>query len=173
MWVRVPRPVLNMAKLIKPFTDKAIQRFWKKVQKRRWNQCWIWQGPVGSRGYGCFKFSCVNWQAHRIAYYLYYNEDPGDFCVCHSCDVPLCVNPRHLWLGTHTDNMQDMITKGRRVQPNVHGEKNPSSKLTQKQVNQIRKLYTTKKYTYMQLAEKFNVSYVTIHHIVTHKTWSL
>ena len=168
--VRVPPWILmyNSVQIL-PLTNKQIERFWAKVQIRRWNQCWYWQGK-NSR-YGCAWIHGHVIGAHRVAYAIATGKDPGELMVCHSCDDKLCVNPRHLWLGTHEDNMADMDIKGRRRQPDQRGEKNNSSRLTRKQVNQIRKLYTTKKYTFMQLASRFNVSYVTIHHIVTRKTW--
>ena len=160
--MKKPKPIL-------PLTDKDYRRFWKKVQKRRWNQCWYWVGKKAR--YGLFYLRGGHIGAHRVAYAISTGENPGDLYVCHSCDNQLCVNPRHLWLGTHSDNMADMDAKGRRVFRDQTGEKNPTAKLTQKQVNQIRKLRATKRFTYYELADMFNVSYVMIHQIVTKKTW--
>lgn len=173
VWVRVPPPILNTMKKalpILPLTDKDHHRFWKKVQRRRWNQCWIWMGKKSR--YGLFYLSGGGYVgAHRASYTIATGLDPGEMQVCHTCDNPLCVNPRHLWLGTDLDNIADMDKKGRRVNKGAPGEKNVHAKLTQKQVNRIRYLRATKNYTYYKLAGMFDVSLVTIHHIVTGKTW--
>lgn len=91
------------------------QRFWSKVAKT--DSCWLWKAGV-NKGYGQFAFSIhkhVPWmrQAHRVAWELSNGSIPAGLSVLHRCDVPLCVNPAHLFLGTHTDNMRDMVAKGR------------------------------------------------------------
>lgn len=91
------------------------QRFWAKVLKT--DTCWLWQGANKGPGkYGHLKFQDITTSAHRVAWILTYGPIPDDILVCHDCpdgDNPLCVNPAHLWLGTHADNAQDMVAKGR------------------------------------------------------------
>lgn len=71
--------------------------------------CWIWMRGATGDGYGSFR----GMRAHRYSWQMQYGEIPPDMDVLHRCDVPLCVNPDHLFLGTHTDNMRDKIAKGR------------------------------------------------------------
>lgn len=87
-------------------------RFENKVNKT--DSCWIWQGAIiKSRGYGSFRIGKDIKRAHVASFLIYNGEIQKGMCVCHSCDNPSCVNPEHLWLGTHDDNMKDMVKKGR------------------------------------------------------------
>jgi hypothetical protein len=81
-------------------------RFWEKVDMQGPDDCWEWTASTDRDGYGKFKAGKM-YQAHRIAYYLATNEDPGDLCVRHTCDNPPCCNPAHLRLGTNDDNAHD------------------------------------------------------------------
>jgi hypothetical protein len=85
------------------------------MSKMRVNECgcWMWEGSVSPQGYGQINVNGRTWGAHRMSYIAFHEDDPGDLLICHSCDVPLCVNPDHLWAGTATANMQDCISKGR------------------------------------------------------------
>ena len=91
-------------------------RFLKKFRKSK-NGCWNWIAGTNYSGYGTFYCTIngkrTNHAAHRYSYFLYNAKLPKDMFVCHKCDNPLCVNPDHLFLGTHQDNMQDMFEKGR------------------------------------------------------------
>jgi len=76
------------------------------------NGCWIWRGAISGR-YGGLRFNKKVHAAHRVSYEIFNEKHPGDLCVCHKCDVPLCVNPDHLFLGDQYDNMRDAAKKGR------------------------------------------------------------
>lgn len=90
-----------------------MERFWVKVSRRE-SGCWEWTASRFPKGYGRFRINGRTLQAHRIAYEMTYGPIPeGDWCVCHRCDNPPCVNPAHLFLGTKSDNALDMIRKGR------------------------------------------------------------
>lgn len=102
----------------KILTYKA--RFFKKVNKT--DSCWLWVGAVNSRGYGCLTINKKRFLAHRISYIWHKGEIAEGLLVCHSCDVRRCVNPDHLWLGTYTENNEDMWKKGRNVRSS--GNKN-------------------------------------------------
>lgn len=80
------------------------------------SRCWWWMGPTNGR-YGVFCRGMGREYAHRFAWILHHRRNiPDGAVVCHSCDEPLCVNPAHLWLGTHLDNVRDAIAKGRNSQ---------------------------------------------------------
>lgn len=92
--------------------------FWQKVHKGNKNNCWIWTGCVNNKGYGVFRLSPTyqvskHIYAHRFSFQATTDIDPFGKEVLHSCDNPPCVNPAHLSLGTHKENMQDMAKKQR------------------------------------------------------------
>lgn len=126
--------------------------------------CWQWNAAFwNSDGYGCFgvKIDGV-WKivgAHRFSYEHFVGKIPEEMCVCHKCDNPACVNPEHLFLGTHTDNMRDRKAKGRN--PDISGVKNPNAKLTEedvKEVLRLRKAGLSSK----QIAEKMSQTGISI-----------
>lgn len=115
-------------------------------------------------------------RVHRLVYELFHGHKPGKLLVCHSCDVPLCIEPRHLWLGTAKDNTQDAVRKGRlggHVMPLGHaaGEKNPNRKLDSAKVTEIRKLYATGLYGQTELGKMFGVTQSQIWHVVVRRAW--
>lgn len=85
------------------------------------NGCWNWTGQVGSSGYGQIKAFGKMVSCHRLSFELYKGPIQIGHEVCHSCDNPRCINPDHLFSGTHRQNMEDMVGKGRRIQ----GRSNP------------------------------------------------
>ena len=127
------------------------------------NGCWIWQGYINKRGYGIASRKGLRIRAHRL-FYQAYKGAIKDLHVLHKCDNPSCVNPDHLFLGTHKDNMRDKAKKGRA--PGFKGESNPFCKLTFKQVLKIRELYETGKYSQRRLAKMFDSSQTNIGGIV-------
>lgn len=89
-----------------------LVRFWSKVDKT--STCWLWTGMPNGWGYGTFKVSAGNDRfAHRLSWEIHKGPIPKGLCVCHKCDRPICVNPDHLFLGSHRDNRDDAIRKGR------------------------------------------------------------
>jgi hypothetical protein len=94
--------------------------------------------------------------AHRFAYELV-KGDIGDKCVCHTCDNPACVNPAHLFLGSHADNMRDMAKKGRWGEARVRGESHGQSKLRDVEVRRV-KLLLAMGVNQLRIAERFGIS---------------
>lgn len=94
------------------------ERFWPKVQKT--DTCWLWTASLNDRGYGQFKVlpgqGHAPMKAHRFSWELHFGPIPAGLVVCHRCDVPSCVNPAHLFIGTQGDNLRDMSAKGRHWQ---------------------------------------------------------
>lgn len=117
------------------FTQKGLERF-----NNKWvadtTGCWIWTACTLPNGYGQIAIDGRTKRAHRVSYELHIGRIPKGLCVLHTCDVRSCVNPSHLWLGTCKDNHVDMMQKGRGA--STKGERNGFSKLTEKQVLEIR-----------------------------------
>lgn len=143
------------------------ERFWSKVKKTK--TCWLWRGIENSKEYWTMQFDQKSQKPHRISWLLHYGKIPGGLLVCHHCDVRTCVNPKHLFLGTYQDNANDMHKKGRGN--NAVGEKHGRSKLTEKNVKEIRSLYESGKYLQRELAEKYGVRDNYVSRILLREVW--
>jgi len=96
------------------------ERFLEKFDKNAPNGCWEWKGAKVGSGYGEFWFEGAMVLAHRFSYELFKGPIPEGKLVCHMCANRRCVNPDHLWLGTHKENTEDCILKGRFSKGNKH-----------------------------------------------------
>jgi predicted XRE-type DNA-binding protein len=141
---------------------------WKFVDKKGEDECWLWTSCIRNN-YGNFSVKNKTLRPHRIIYELTYDKIPDGMFVCHKCDIPLCCNPKHLFLGTHTDNMQDMVKKGRL--PSQIGEKSHTAKLSEESVRKIRELHKTGNYYQRQIAAMFKISRQRVSAIITGKCW--
>jgi hypothetical protein len=92
---------------------ETIARFWSKVRQDNPDSCWPWPGEKSDGGYGRFTVRGRRYRASRLAWELAHGPIPKGLLVCHDCDNPPCCNPKHLFLGTHADNVQDRVEKGR------------------------------------------------------------
>jgi hypothetical protein len=103
-------------KKIEDLTLDDIERFESRIDKQE-GGCWIWKAGKGGNGYGQFYYNGKQVWAHRLSYTLYVGPIPEGILVCHHCDCRNCVNFSHLFLGSHKDNSQDMVKKGRANKP--------------------------------------------------------
>ena len=122
-------------------------RFWKKVDKTPGHgpegDCWLWTGARNPCGYGNLKLDGRNALAHRVSWEMRYGPIPSGpghhgTCVLHRCDVPACVNPEHLRLGSQAENVADKYQKGRGRHTGAPGESHWSARLTENDVRAIR-----------------------------------
>lgn len=126
------------------FGGPIEERFWAAVKKASPDECWEWQKSTVPAGYGQIQHNGKNRTAHRVSWELHHGEIPEGMHVLHRCDNRACVNPSHLFLGTHLDNVRDMVKKGRN-----------NRKLTPAQVREIRSI-TGK--PHVEIAKQFGVS---------------
>jgi len=147
---------------------KDCERFHSKYIPGSPRVCWQWRGSVLPAGYGAFWLSGQNRLAHRIAWQLSRQPIlPGiDLCVCHHCDNRLCVNPRHLFLGTYGDNGRDAAIKGR----TAHGSRNGYSTLSENQISEILQRLGNGETT-VAISAELGVSRTCIWRVKVGRTW--
>lgn len=150
------------------------ERFWAKVQRtENQDKCWLWLAGRDINGYGRIGTGGHDGPthlAHRVSYRLATGNEPGALFVCHSCDNPPCVNPRHLFLGTNTDNLRDASKKGllRGIQA---GERHPRAKLTESDVRAIRDAVRNGR-SVASLAREYGMSQSTLSRVWRGLRWS-
>ena len=135
----------------------TVKGFWDKATPNK-SGCLEWRGSISRCGYGRARYFGRVMFAHRVAYMLECGEIPAGFCVLHRCDNPRCINPKHLFLGTHEENMNDMWMKGR-----------GNSKINRDDANAIYKSDASNKH----LSLKYGLSERTIRHIRTGRAWGI
>lgn len=144
------------------------KRLMAKVHKTE--SCWTWLGAKSKKGYGHITFSENGERrstgAHRAAYLVFTGDFDRSLHVLHHCDNPSCVNPKHLFLGTNQDNVDDKLKKGRQLREESH----PRAKLTKSQVKHIRRALMRGE-TMQSLSVRFNISHTVIFRIKTNFTW--
>ncbi len=155
-------PVRRRNRKAAPLAD----RFWPKVDRRGPDECWEWQAGKGEHGYGLIglgRRGSGQAGAHRVSWALANGPIDASIHVCHRCDNPPCVNPAHLFLGTRSDNMQDMVAKGRYVGRSI---------LTRAQADEIRAIHNAGGVTGADIARRFGVSPAAVYAIVKGKRWA-
>lgn len=128
--------------------------------------CWFWRGTVQVNGYGTVSLKYI--KAHRLSYEIFNGPIPKGLWVCHSCDIKICVNPEHLWLGTVKDNSGDAAKKG--LYRPLLGDENPCCKLSEDEVRAIRKELRNGKRV-CELGRKYGVRHTAISRIRDGERW--
>ena len=142
------------------------ERLRGKIKKTE--TCWFWLASTNKNGYGKISIKRKTLLAHRVLASLYLHNFRDDLLVLHACDNPPCVNPAHLFVGTHSDNVRDAVSKGRWTQ--VSGENNGYAKVNREIVEKIRAEYTLG-VRQRAIASKYGVSQAQVSNIITHKHW--
>lgn len=132
--------------------------FWRQV--KRSDGCWLWTGRLSQKGYGVLYWSGAKVRAHRLAWTLTYGEIPAGQSVLHRCDVRNCCNPAHLFLGSHAENMADMVAKLRQ-----------HHKLSPEQVAEIRTAGKARASTQADLGARYGICQQAVSQIVLSQVW--
>lgn len=156
--VKSKRPVKNFA-----------ERFWTLADKSA--SCWEWKGSRQAYGHGMFTLHKGHTvQAHRVAWMVSHDQRiPEGGHILHKCDNPPCVNPSHLYLGTHADNMKDKADRGRA--PSLRGEDSPVAVLTKENVLAAREMYKGKYGDVARISRTLKLPYHAIWSAVKGETW--
>jgi hypothetical protein len=157
-----------------PVTDRIARRLHPE------SECLIWQGARDKDGYGVIQIDGRQEKVHRTVWFIAHGPIPKGLVVRHAvCDNPPCARLDHLALGTHVDNMADMVARGRtnavrgdahytRRRPDLrpYGEVNGSAKVTDEQVGAIREMYATGQFRQIDVARAFGISQIQVSRIV-------
>lgn len=151
---------------------ETLSRLLARVEFDTNGGCWLWSGATSSGGYGSIRpLPCEPAApAHRLSYVVHKGSIPDGLHVCHACDVRACINPDHLWLGTRSDNMRDMLAKGRRTPPTVSGSYSPNLKFTSADIRQMH-LAKRSGATAIAIAERWNTTAAYIRFVLRGAAW--
>lgn len=150
--------------------EVITHRFWSHVDVSEPDKCWVWKMCLANK-YGTFSYRVcrkkIEVSSHVFSYQLSFGG-VGDKHVLHFCDNPPCVNPNHLFLGTHSDNMKDMISKGRGSPK--YGEYSGKSKLTNDSARRVHQL-RAQGWKYEDIATELHVADSTVGNVITGVSW--
>lgn len=167
-WKRYGDPTTGRSRII----GDDERRFWSYVC-RDGDACWVWTGSTNEDGYGRIWIAKKSWAVHRYSYKLANPlVDIDGFEVCHRCDNPPCVRPDHLFVGTHSDNIEDMRRKGRARSGPVSSLSSPTRKLDPDDVSEIRRVYASGSHSLPQLGRMYGVTTQMVHKIVQRRAWT-
>lgn len=156
-----PRYRPNVGRPRRRSLDETLQtRFDKQVMPEPMSGCWLWMGAVG-KGYGSIGFGLKNEGAHRVSWMLHKGPIPEGGHVLHNCDNTYCVNPDHLRIGTHAENMADTTKRNRHSKGQYH----QCAKLSDEATIEIRKSSEPSRV----LATRYGVSYSLVYQIRKNK----
>lgn len=127
-----------------------LERFWRHVQRRGEEECWLWTGFLDKDGYGKLRIGNTNIGAHRFSYITFVGPVPEGVILRHKCNTPACANPNHVIPGTHLENMSDRLEAGNYPTNELH----PMARISDRDVAAIRASWGTHK----ALALRFGIS---------------
>jgi hypothetical protein len=143
------------------------KRFWAMVDRRTPTDCWLWKGAKRWDGYGRYNLPGRQMTAHRRSWEIANGRElPEGMHVLHMCDTPACVNPAHLRIGSHKENMEDSKRKKR----HTYGERSNTAKLTEKMVLELRAEGLRGK-AIEQRAKELGIGHSTLQAIIYGRTW--
>ena len=152
-------------------TETIYEKLQRQITVNSLTECWEWTGARDKDGYGVISVPRPKHRntAHRVSWRIFnHAEIPKGLLVCHHCDNPPCCNPKHLFLGTASDNFKDCIKKGR--YPIRKGEQSPMSKLNNAKVTEMRALWK-QGISQPELAKRYGVKPNTVSQILSGKLW--
>ena len=151
--------------------ERAKARFFKGFTVDDKGSCWLWNRSKDSCGYGTIRVCEKNKKASRFSWEIKNGRNiPVGLEILHSCDTPACVNPDHLRLGTHKENMEDMVRRGRRA--DTSGENNPNAKRSADVVVAIRRDFADGLRQH-KIVSKYGLTKCAVSEIVNRKTWAV
>ncbi len=157
------------------FSATDVNRFMERLGKQDKDGCLPWRGGTFNHGYGCI-FSSTKKKyllTHRFAYMLFHGlELDSKSVVCHGCHNKICCNPDHLFWGTQSDNVLDTWANGNGVHQIIRGMDCKTSKLTDNEVREIRRIYSIGELSQSEIGRMFNVTQTTIGSIVRRDRWT-
>lgn len=145
---------------------KTLEDIWAQVEKKE-SGCWEWTGYKSRHGYGLKWWNGKRWLSHRLLFHLMGHKLTREVFICHHCDNPPCCNPDHLFIGDIRSNTRDKVNKGRQAK----GERVGTVKLTEVQVEDIRKRYYEGGVTQEDLGKEYGISQVRVGMIVRNEGW--
>lgn len=149
-------------RVVGEITESDEDRFWAKVNQTR--SCWEWTAAKSAFGHGRFRLNGHLLSPHRIAWVLLCGKIPPGMLILHKCDNPSCVRPKHLYLGTHSDNLRDALKRGRKANPSV-------KKLTDDQVRHARQEVANGR-SHRSVAKSLSVSHSTIDRVINREYYT-
>ena len=153
---------------MRPNTPENV---WAGVDVRGEDECWEWQRCRDKDGYGFVKYRQKMVKPHRLIWTFLNGSIPNNLLVLHTCDNPPCCNPRHLLLGTHMDNSNDKMAKGRDRYAPARGERNGKTTLTPRKVRTMRRAHEAGLFSIREISDIYGLSYDGAWKIVRGERW--